>query len=149
MRLSQKNISILKKAIAFTLLYSFIFTNLAAVSAFASDSNETPAYSTLTTRFATDLTQLGRQGRLRENLNFENETNRLIKVLAGGGLRQPVIVDDKGENQDIIVEQLAIRMAKGSVSNELAGKKLLKLETSVLFSTGKSSLEVSNRVQSL
>ncbi len=149
MRLSLKNIVILKKAISLALLYSFTFTNLAAVRAFASDTNETPAYSTPTTRFTTDLTQLGRQGRLRENLNFENETNRLIKVLAGSGIRQPVLLDERNENQDFIVEQLAIRMANGTVTENLSGKKILKLENSDLFSNAKSVAEVSSNVTAI
>ena len=100
------NHSILSKAISLTLLYTFIFTNIVAVGAFAANNNESSSNSSATASFTTDLTQLGRDGRLRENLNLENDTLRLVKVLAGGGQRQPVIVDEKGENQDLLSSSL-------------------------------------------
>ena len=111
-----RNTSILSKAISLTLLYSFFFTNIVAVGAFAANRSETSSNSPAVTRFTTDLTQLGRDGRLRENLSLESDTLRLIKVLAGGGQRQPVILDEKGESQALVVEQLAIRIAGGTLS---------------------------------
>jgi subtilisin family serine protease len=92
--------------------------------------------------YTTDLTQLGRLGRLRESLSFEKETNRLIEVLGKGGSRQPVIVDEKGESQDEIVDQLAIRIAKGDVPDSLKDKTVVKLMTKVLFSRARSAEQV-------
>ena len=143
------NHSILSRAISLTLLYSFIFTNIVAVGAFASSKTESPSNSSATARFTTDLTQLGRDGRLRENLNLEADTLRLIKVLAGGGQRQPVIVDEKGENQDFVVEQLAMRIANGSVTDKLSGVSILKLETDNVFSSASSVAEVSARIEAV
>lgn len=60
---------------------------------------------TATREYTTDLTQLGREGRLREDLSFEAETLSLIKALSEGGLRQPVIVDEDKAAQNTIVEQ--------------------------------------------
>ena len=131
------------------LLYSFIFTNIVAVGAFAANKNESSSTSSAISRFTTDLTQLGRDGRLRENLNLENDTLRLIKVLAGGGQRQPVIVDEKGENQDFVVEQLAMRIANGNVNNDLSGVSILKLEIATLFSNANSGSELSSRIESV
>jgi ATP-dependent Clp protease ATP-binding subunit ClpA len=119
------------------------------VGAFAANKTNTPSNSSATTRFTTDLTQLGRDGRLRENLSLENDTLRLIKVLAGGGQRQPVIVDEKGENQDFVVEQLAMRIAGGNVNKDLSDVSILKLETATLFSSAKSTSEASSRIESV
>src|SRR4051812_17487410 len=105
MNQTRNHISLLKKTISLALLYSFIFTNLMTVGVFAADAGQASSNAVESSKLTTDLTQLGRQGRLRENLNFENETARLIKVLAGG-VSQPVIVDEKGGSQDLIVEQL-------------------------------------------
>ncbi|MEK7856830.1 MAG: hypothetical protein AAB288_12125, partial [Acidobacteriota bacterium] len=149
MNLSAKKTSILKRAMSLALLYSFVFTNIAAVGAFASNRNETPSAASAITSFTTDLTQLGRDGRLRENLNLENETIRLMQVLVGGGKRQPVIVDEKAENQDFIVEQLAIRIANESVHNKLTGVSILKLETDSLFSSSSNASETSARIASV
>ena len=149
MRLLTKNTSILSKAISLTLLYSFIFTNIVAVGAFAANKTYTPSNSSATARFTTDLTQLGRDGRLHENLSLETDTLRLVKVLAGGGQRQPVIVDEKGENQDFVVEQLAMRIANGSVNDKLSGVSILKLETDNVFSSASSVAEVSARIEAV
>src|SRR4051812_12505269 len=93
----------MRKIVSIALLISFLFTNVAVISIFAdTPTNATNASST----FATDLTQLGRQGRLRANLNFENEISGLVEMLENGGKRQPIIIDEKGESQDLIVEQL-------------------------------------------
>jgi ATP-dependent Clp protease ATP-binding subunit ClpA len=132
-RVHKKNFNI-KKGGHPALLYSFLITNIVAVSALASNSYSPPSAASALTSYTTDLTQLGRDGRLRENLNLEKETVRLIKVLAGNGKRQPVLIDEKGENQDFVVEQLAIRIANGDVADKLAGTSVLKLETATLYS---------------
>jgi len=89
------------KVISAFLLISFLLTNIAATSVFA-ERNIVGTISNAA--LLTDLTQLSRDGRLRENLDFENETARLIEVLAKGGIRQPLLLDEKGESQDMVVE---------------------------------------------
>src|SRR4030095_10453346 len=66
-----------------------------------------------------------------------------------GSVRQPVILDDDAAVQNGIVEQLAIRMAKGSVPGTLAGKKLVKLETASLFSNIRSNAEAAAEISAL
>ena len=55
-------------------------------------------------------------------------------MLGKGGVRQPVLVDEKGESSDMFVNQLAIRIAKGNVPDSLKDKTVVKLMTRVLFS---------------
>ncbi|HEX2640010.1 MAG TPA: S8 family serine peptidase, partial [Pyrinomonadaceae bacterium] len=142
MKLSQNKTSFLKKTISLALLCSFAFSNFIAVEALAATASQPASETFSTATFTTDLTQLGRDGRLRENLNFENETMGLLKVLAGGDVRQPVLVDEKGESQDLIVEQLAILLAKGTAPSGLSKKTILKLETAKLWSNAKSQAEL-------
>ena len=79
----------LRKAVTLTLLAAFIFSN-SAVAAYASTGdNVTP-----TIAFTTDLTRLGREGRLRESVSFGAEVDRLVDVLRKGGAKQPLIVDE-------------------------------------------------------
>jgi len=118
-----------KKVISLILLISFSLTNIAAISVLGKRGIASAVNNSV---LLTDLTQLGRDGKLRENLNFETETARLIEVLAKGGSRQPLLLDEKGESQDLIVEQLAICVAKGHVPESLKGIIVLKLEDAVL-----------------
>ena len=140
MSLSNTNRSTIRAAVSLILVLSIVLTN--AISAFAALTPQSVINASATTKYTTDLTQLGRQGRLRENLNFENETARLIKVLAEGGIRQPVIVDSTGENQDAVVEETARRIATGNVPDSLKGISIVKLEVATLYSNAKSDAEV-------
>ena len=63
---------VMSKAVALAVLVSFLFTNVAVVGIFADTLTSGKTAANVTATFATDLTQLGRSGRLRENLNFEN-----------------------------------------------------------------------------
>src|SRR5205085_6752494 len=85
----------------------------------------------------------------RENTNFESETARLIKVLAEGGVRQPVIVDNDKEVQESIVEQTALRIAQGTVPASLAGKVVLRVEAATLFSNMHSRDETAQAIAAL
>ncbi|HVF31007.1 MAG TPA: S8 family serine peptidase, partial [Pyrinomonadaceae bacterium] len=132
--------SFARKTISLLLLVAFAFSNVVAVAT-ATTSTETAI-----TTFTTDLTQLGREGRLRRTPSFEAEVNKVIEVLAKGGSRQPVIVDENGSVQDEIVEQIAIRIAKGSVTDALRNRSLIKLETTKLFSSALGSARVNDAV---
>jgi ATP-dependent Clp protease ATP-binding subunit ClpA len=139
----------IRKATSLALIFCFAAGNLAVTQVFASTKPVTGSSTkTETEGLTTDLTQLGRQGRLQENLNLEAETIQLIKVLAGKGLRQPMILDEKNENQDALVEQVAIRIAKGSVPT-LKDKRILKLEAPTLFSHTTSEREAEARLNAI
>src|SRR4030095_13213958 len=139
----------IRKAISISLILSFALANLAATQAFASTTRDQQSSSKVENEsLTTDLTQLGRQGRLQENLNLEAEAIQLIKVLGGKGVRQPLILDEKNENQDILVEQVAIRIANGSLPR-LADKQILKLEAPTLFSHANSEMEAEARLNSI
>src|SRR4030095_7177354 len=100
--------SFVRKTISLFLLTAFVLTNVVAVQVFAGGGGTTKPASAA---FTTDLTQLGREGRLRQSPNFETTVNQVVEVLEKGGSSQPVIVDENGSVQDEIVEQIAIRIA--------------------------------------
>ena len=149
MKMSIFGFTTTRRFAAIAILGSFVFSNVLAGTAFRTDRFNAVSKSSATAKYTTDLTQLGREGRLRENLSFENETIRLIKVLAEGGDRQPVIIDEDRATQETIVEQLAIMAAKGKVPASLAGKSIIKVEMDVLFSNVRSATEVAQIVDSI
>nr|MBA3351660.1 hypothetical protein [Blastocatellia bacterium] len=126
--------SFFRKAISLYLLATFVLTNGAAVQTLAVNPAETDRTATPFLTFTTDLTQLGREGRLRQSPSFETEIAQVLDVLEKGGSRHPVLVDEDGSVQDEIVEQIAIRIAKGSVPDSMRDRSLIKLETTTLFS---------------
>ena len=129
----------MNKMISLILLYSFIFTNVFAMQVFAQTNVRISANATALAKYTTDLTQLARNNRLRANDSFENETTRLMKTLTGGELRQTVILDETSENQELVIEQLAIRAAK-----EMPNKRILKLEVGAIYANAKSDADVAN-----
>src|SRR5687768_777779 len=133
-------ISFLRKAISICLLITIAFSNALMLQA----GTDRPHVAALTT----DLTQLGRQGRLRQTPNFEAEVNRVIEVLANGGNRQPVIVDANGSVQDEIVEQVAIRIARGLVPDSLRTWSLIKLETAKIVPTAGTECDLTSYIES-
>ena len=149
MKPSSTKPTMIRQAISISLIFSFAIANLAATQAFASTRRDQQSSSKVENEsLTTDLTQLGRQGRLQENLNLEAEAIQLIKVLGGKGVRQPLILDEKNENQDILVEQVAIRIANGSLPR-LADRRILKLEAPTLFSHVNSEMEAEARLNSI
>ena len=128
--------NLVRETMAILLVVAFAAGGV-TTTAFGAAKDLTSVTTVETNGLTTDLTQLGREGRLRENLNLEAETLQLIKVLGGNGSRQPMILDEKNELQDALVEQLAIRIANGNAPT-LNGKRILKLEAPTLFSHSKS-----------
>ena len=126
-----------KHAIAFALVASFLITNVAAIGATA-DNKKTAAHSSASAKYTTDLTQLGREGRLREDSSYDSETARLIKVLAQGERRQPVILDENKAFAQTVVEQAALRITRGQVPAALSGRSIVKVETEALFSNART-----------
>src|SRR5829696_300019 len=112
--------SFARKTISLFLLVAFVMTNIGAIQIMAANASHTAPFASYTT----DLTQLGREGRLRQSLNFESEVNQVLEVLEKGGARQPVLVDENGSVQDEIVEQIAIRISNGSVSKSLKDRAI-------------------------
>src|SRR5688572_12293592 len=119
MKISVFGFTTTRRFASIAIIASFVFSNALALGTVRGGKTVTTT-SREGANYTTDLTQLGREGRLRENLNFENETMRLIKVLGEGGKRQPVIVDEDRAVFEIIVEQAALRIAKGNAPANLA-----------------------------
>lgn len=126
----------MSKAISLTLLCSFIFTNAFAIQTFAQRNNQAIVTPSALVKYTTDLTQLARENKLRVNDSYQTETNRLMKSLSGD-LRQTVILDEANKNQELVIEQLAIR-----ASQELPARRILKLEVGKIYANAKSDAEV-------
>lgn len=117
------------------LIFSFVITQAVAVLGTVTPGAANNASAMI--RFTSDLTQLGRNGQLREMPDAEKDAQRLIDLLAGGS-RQPVIIDEKGEALNAVVEAAALRMAKGNIADSLKDVPVIKVETDVLYSNLRS-----------
>jgi hypothetical protein len=134
------------KVLTFVLLGSFAFSNVLTMPAFAHGATGDPVKKSALRKYATDLTELARAGRLGENVRYKREVNQLVEALANGGVRQPVLLDEAGEYQTLVVESLAARIAAGDVPANLKDKRVLQLELDSLFSNSKDKAETSQIV---
>ena len=148
MKMSVFGFATTRRFAAIAILASFVFSNVFAVDAIRGDKSNSQK-SVAAVKYTTDLTQLGREGRLRENPSYEKETMSLVKALDEGGLCQPVIINEDKAVQEIVVEQLAIMIARGKAPKALAGKSIIKIETDVLFSNARSAADIAKIVDSI
>ena len=135
-----------KQILSGVLLFTIVLANLsfaADTAIFAGNNNVTT-----TVEATTDLTKLGRDGRLTEDLSLEADTLKLEKMLADNPKRQPIILDEYGLAGSTIVEQLALRISKGSSNAVLSERTVVKLEDRNINSGSITEEEAIERINS-
>ena len=138
----------IRKTVSLLLLSSFLFTNVAAAEILTGDERQISSDTRNNVSFTTDLTQLGREGRLHETPNFKSETEALIKVLERGS-RQPLLVDEANESPEFVVEQLAIKIARGDVPESLRNTNIVKIEFADIYSNSTTLVEADETVRQI
>ena len=82
-------------------------------------------------RYARDLTELARSGRLDPVIGRDEEIRRSIQVLSRRTKNNPVLIGDPGVGKTAIVEGLAARIVEGDVPDSLQHKRLINLDMSL------------------
>ncbi|MGI8670340.1 MAG: S8 family serine peptidase, partial [Aridibacter sp.] len=147
-----KQKTLFTQAMSLMLLFSMVFINVVgsatSVNAQSAATNKT-AETPMLDRYTTNLTALASGGKLRISNQFDKDVERLIESLSSNNLRQPALLDQVGENQELVVEVLATRIAKGDVPANLQNKRILMLKAGDLFSTSKNETEVAQKIESI
>ncbi|MER6631004.1 ATP-dependent Clp protease ATP-binding subunit [Streptomyces sp. NPDC000987] len=79
-------------------------------------------------KYARDLTDLARQGRIDPVIGRDDEIEQTIEVLSRRGKNNPVLIGDAGVGKTAVVEGLAQRIADGDVPDVLAGRRVVALD---------------------
>ena len=99
------------------------------------------------TKFARDLTQAARDGKLDPVIGRDEEIRRTVQILARRTKNNPVLIGDPGVGKTAIAEGLALRIANGDVPDTLKDRTLMALDMGALIAGAKYRGEFEERLK--
>jgi ATP-dependent Clp protease ATP-binding subunit ClpB len=112
------------------------------------DQNPEAKYQALE-RYARDLTELARRGKLDPVIGRDEEVRRVIQVLSRRTKNNPVLIGEPGVGKTAIVEGIAQRVVAGDVPESLKSKRIVQLDLGALVAGSKYRGEFEDRLKAV
>ncbi|RMG19163.1 MAG: ATP-dependent chaperone ClpB [Bacteroidetes bacterium] len=112
------------------------------------DQNPEAKYNSLE-KYARNLNELARQGKLDPVIGREDEIRRVIHILSRRTKNNPILIGEPGVGKTAIAEGLAHRIVQGDVPENLKSKSIYSLDMGALIAGAKYRGEFEDRLKAV